>query len=378
MKNFKVGFPIASVWFGALVGTSLLTGVFGTVYFAPYGGAWSLILVLITTLISVVVSYFAMETIRRNKAYDFGTLTKAWYGKYSLVFGILIDLYMLISTFTGAGSMVATMGGILNQLFGIPEWTGFIVLAIVASILAIFGAKAVRAAGSVMSVLLIAGLFIITGTVIYVSRGNWGTILTNWTPMEGYSIGTGIRKAAILGGYGCGICLTFCSVSQNVETKRHSLAFFVCSLVMIFGAYLLSSLMVQPFISDCINENIPVLSVITNNFGKAAGIGTAIYTITMFLAIVSSAVPAMLACTARVDRYYPRTGKFANPVVRNVITAAIYWIAALLFSLLGLKTIVGGVYTYLGYICIALVVVPTIIIQPIKWAKEKKAAATEM
>lgn len=39
-SSFKTAFPIASAWFGALVGPSMVSGVYALVYFAPYG-AWA-------------------------------------------------------------------------------------------------------------------------------------------------------------------------------------------------------------------------------------------------------------------------------------------------------------------------------------------------
>lgn len=43
---FKVGFPIGAVFFGSLVGPSMVSGIYSKVYLVPYG-MWGFVLSLI-------------------------------------------------------------------------------------------------------------------------------------------------------------------------------------------------------------------------------------------------------------------------------------------------------------------------------------------
>ena len=52
--TLRVAFPVASVWFGAVVGPSMVSGAFAIVYFAPYG-AWGVIFPMLAMAIAAVV-----------------------------------------------------------------------------------------------------------------------------------------------------------------------------------------------------------------------------------------------------------------------------------------------------------------------------------
>ena len=56
-SSFFVAFPVSSVYFGALVGPSMVSGAFAAVYFAPYG-AWGLILPLVTMGLAAFIVTF--------------------------------------------------------------------------------------------------------------------------------------------------------------------------------------------------------------------------------------------------------------------------------------------------------------------------------
>ena len=53
-NSFSVAFPIASVWFGALVGPSMVSGVFAAVYFMPYG-MWGLLLPFVSMAVASLI-----------------------------------------------------------------------------------------------------------------------------------------------------------------------------------------------------------------------------------------------------------------------------------------------------------------------------------
>ncbi len=53
-SNFVVGFPIGAVFFGSLVGPSMVSGIYSKVYLAPYG-AWAFVFALFFQLFRVLL-----------------------------------------------------------------------------------------------------------------------------------------------------------------------------------------------------------------------------------------------------------------------------------------------------------------------------------
>lgn len=377
LQDFKVGFPLASVWFGALVGPSLLTGVFGTVYFAPYGGAWSMLIMLASVLVAVTLIVFASEVTKRNQAYHFGAMSKAMYGKWDPILGTILNIYMLVSVLVGAGTVIATTSSLLQDLLGVSPLLGSVMMAALCTFLAAFGAKFVRAISSVMSVILIVGMALLVGIIVYFNHGSWGQILTSWVPADGYKVSAGFYGAVVLALYQSSFAMHLCSVEQTLKTKGHTIAFAISCVVLLFIAFCASTLMVLPYIPEVLPENIPLISIIQNHFGKLSAIGTVLYTVTMFFALVSSAVPIMQSCIARVDGWYPRKGLLNSVICRNVITGILFWVIALCVSFLGLKGIVSTVYSYLGYAAVPLIVIPCCFVLPIKRSRAKRRAALD-
>ncbi len=74
-SSFLVAFPVSSVYFGALVGPSMVSGVFAAVYFAPYG-AWGLILPLVTMGLAAFIVACGMIGVSHWGVYDYSSYAK--------------------------------------------------------------------------------------------------------------------------------------------------------------------------------------------------------------------------------------------------------------------------------------------------------------
>ena len=59
---FKVGFPIGAVFFGSLVGPSMVSGIYSKVYLVPYG-MWGFVFALFFPFISSIIIGFSAEFI---------------------------------------------------------------------------------------------------------------------------------------------------------------------------------------------------------------------------------------------------------------------------------------------------------------------------
>lgn len=378
LKDFKVGFPIASVWLGAMVGPSLLTGVFAMQYFAPYGGWTSILLMIFNVAISAIIVALAADIARRNKAYHFGDMSRAMYGKYNIIFGTLLNILMICSVLVNAAALLAVWKTLMFDVFGAPPIVGTISIIIVCTFLCIYGADIVRKASAIMTVILFIGMIALFGFSVWANWGNWSSILSNSTPVEGFTMGRGIWRAFVLGFYQTTIAMHLSAVQQTLETKQHTVAFGICSFLMILFAFCCTELIVLPYASELVTSgvSIPIYRVVTTKFGTYSKIGSIIYSITMFFAIISSFVPIIQSSISRFDPYYPKTGVFNNSRFRYFISVVLFWIIAIFVSKVGLTALIGKAWLYLGYVSLPLIVIPCVIL-PLKLRREERISDSE-
>lgn len=367
---FKIAFPVSSVWFGALVGPSMISGAFATVYFAPYG-IWGVVLLPFLSMgLAALIIGMGAEVARRYQVYNYSSYAKQLYGKCSKFLTPIMEVYMIIAMIVGGSAVVAMGSTFLNQLIGAPMIAGAIVMALISIALVLWGAKLVRASSAIMSVIMIGGMLVLT--VFAVSNHPQGlqTVLQNRQPFEGFHLLAGVSGAFALGFSNACNALTLCAVEQEVVHKKHSLAIGITSFLMNSLAFIVSTLLVLPYCPEVLLEQVPTLSVIQNFLAVKAPWLPTVYMITMFLALLSSGAPQLHAVAARVEGLYPQKGMLKNRAWRNLVTGILYFGCCIAISQLGLRTIISQGYSLLGYLAIPLIAIPICIIMPIRAKRE--------
>lgn len=372
---FKIAFPVSSVWFGALVGPSMISGAFSIVYFAPYG-IWGLLLPLVAMGSAAVIVGMGAEVARRHKVYDYHSYTKCIYGTntFGRILCIIMEIYMIIAMIVG-GSSVMAMGGIfLHDLLGINTIWGSIVMAVISIVLVLWGAKLVRTASTVMSVIMVIGMVLLTAFAVYCNPDELNTVISTGYMSEGANIWAGLWAALLLGLSNACNALTLSSVEQKLTHKKHSTAVGICSFILNSLAFIIEVIMVLPYCMDpeVLAQSVPVLYIVENFLRAYAPWLPTVYMITMFFGLVSSGAPQLHAVAARLKPIYPNKGIFKNDKWRNLVTGLIYFLICILISQFGLRAIISEGYTMLGYLAIPLLVIPICILMPLRWRKERK------
>lgn len=372
-KNFlpavKVAFPVASVWFGAVVGPSMVSGAFAIVYFAPYG-AWGIIFPMLAMAIAAVVIGMGANIARRFQAYEYNEYSRKLYGHFSKVLSPILEIYMLIAMCVGGSAVIAMSSVFLKDLFGLPELAGAITMAIVCIVLVLWGDVLVRYASSVMSVVMIAGLIILAVLIISQRSETMAEIIGEWYVPEDANVKSGTAGAFALGLSNCCNALTLSSVEQKVKKSGECAAIGILSFIMSSMAFILSTLMVLPYCPEALTDTIPVLNIIKQYLITDVPWLHLVYVITMILALISSGVPQLHAVASRLDKIYPQ--KWKSKIRKNALSGVFYFAVCIVVSFLGLQTIINYGYSFLGYAAIPLLAVPICIIWPIRWKKEKK------
>lgn len=356
-SSLKIAFPVSSVWFGALVGPSMISGAFSIVYFAPYG-IWGLLLPLAAMGTAATIIGMGSEVARRHKLYDYHSYTKCLYGTNSIgkILCIIMEIYMLFAMVVG-GSSVMAMGGIfLNDLLGVHQVWGSVLMAALSIVIVLWGAKLVRATSSVMSVIMVTGMILLTVFAIYFNPAGFQDMFSAERVVQHPPIAAGIWNALLLGLSNACNALTLCSVEQTLTEKRHSAAVGICSFILNSTAFIIETLAVLPYCTDpnVLSHSVPVLYIVSNFLSGYAPWLPAVYMITMFFGLVSSGAPQLHAVATRMKPYYPNKTFFKNDKTQHFITGIIYFAVCIAISQLGLRTIISQGYSLLGYLAMPL------------------------
>ena len=126
--TLRVAFPVASVWFGAVVGPSMVSGAFAIVYFAPYG-AWGVIFPMLAMAIAAVVIGMGANIARRFQAYEYNLYSKKLYGRFAKILSPILEIYMLIAMCVGGSAVIAMRDVFFLEIYGIEEVAGAVIMS---------------------------------------------------------------------------------------------------------------------------------------------------------------------------------------------------------------------------------------------------------
>ncbi len=367
-SDFKVAFPVASVWFGALVGPSMISGAFSATYFAPYGVTGLLLAVLSMGLASFVIAMGA-EIVRREKTYSYSAFANVIYGNWRKALSPVLEVFMVIAMIVGGSAVVAMGGTFFAGLTGMPELVGAIIMSLVSIVLVLWGAGLVRASSGIMSVVMIVGMVLLSAFAMLSRREALAAALTSFRLPQGVSLAAGVTGAIALAFSNSCNALTLCAVEQNVSARSHSVAIGLCSMVLNSGAFILTTLLLLPYGSEVMADAVPTLTIVNTYLVEKAPWLPTVYMITMFLALLSSGAPQLHAVAARVVGLYPDKGFFKNRTMRNLTTGILYFALCILISFLGLRTIISKGYGMLGSLALPLIVIPVCVVMPLRYRR---------
>lgn len=370
----KVGFPIGAVFFGSLVGPSMVSGIYSKVYLVPYG-MWGFVFSLFFPLICGTIIGFSAELVRRNKVYDYNSFCRVLYGRLSFICTPIMEVYMLMAQVLTLASVVTMGGSMLHSLFGIPNLLGTLILAAICLLLVLWGAELVRKAASIMCIVLVIGFSFLAIFAVQIRWDTFSLMISSWYIPEEANLTMGLWNAVLFGFSGACNGMVLCSLMQKVEAKRHSFFTGLWSFLLSSFVLFMEVLVILPYIPDVLLSEIPTLWIIDHWLVAKLSWLPMLYHIIMFFALITSGVPANQAIITRAQKILPQRGILKHDMVSKAVVGVCFLIIVLLVSRLGLTTIVSKGYSSLGAIGIPLIAIPTCIIMPVKWYMEKKKAA---
>lgn len=117
-NDFRVAYPVAATFFGIIVGPAMASGAYAVTYYSKFGAA-ALWLPLVTLAVIGIEFFFGLNFARANKLYDWGSFSKALYGKYHKIINPLYAFYMIIFGFVSMAVMFSMGAQIFMDVLGV-------------------------------------------------------------------------------------------------------------------------------------------------------------------------------------------------------------------------------------------------------------------
>ncbi|MCI9146743.1 MAG: hypothetical protein HFG73_00540 [Hungatella sp.] len=368
-SSFLVAFPVSSVYFGALVGPSMVSGAFAAVYFAPYG-AWGLVLPLVTMGLAAFIVTCGMIGISRWKVYDYSSYARKLYGPLSPVLSPLLEIFLVLAMIVGGSSVIAMGGTFFNSLLGMPVFLGAVLMALISSLLVLWGANLVRKSSTFMTIVLVVGFFLLVVFAAGTKAQRLSAIISRWETPAGIGFLSGVVPALSLGLSHASNALTLSSVSQNILTRKDAVMVGLISFVLNSSAFIACTVLILPYCPEALAESVPNLYIINTFLIERVPWLPVVYSVVMFFGLASSGAPQLHAVASRVLPLYPASWKMKD-LTKNIISSVIYMTVCIAISFLGLRTIISAGYGLLGSLAVPLIVIPLCIVMPVRLYKER-------
>lgn len=351
-SGIPVFLGIASVWFGAHAGPGVASGKQTAVYFSAFG-KWGLITPIIAMGVLALCIYYGIEYARIKGLKNFRQLTDSLFHPYEKLFSTFFEITFIATVLMVIGGCYATGAEILYQYIGLPVGIATIILGAITILLSMYGANLVRASSTFMTIFIILsiGLIVVLGLLSPEAdfSGQWETVSFSGAPF-----GMAAIMAVVYAGFqSAGNIANAVSVSGGLESRKESkkaaITGLILNVLLIEGIALL--LFAYP---ESLVEDLPNYFVVTK-------VGNPIlvfaYVLMVLLAVLSTTVSFTFSVVARYRQYFPiqeeRKKDFTITLILTIVTLAV--------SSVGLDAIVSQGYKYLGYACIPIVIIPTIL-----------------
>ena len=372
-STLSIAIGMACVWMGTHFGPGVASGTQILIYWVKYG-IWGPIASILAMGLLGYCIYCSAEFSRIYKTYNYADWTKK-------VWGINWIVYLLYFSFisvmlTALGGSLSAIGNLLNSQFGLNYWAGVGAVIICAGLLCAYGAKLVARASSYMMYLVIAVL-----AVIIIMCASTGKLHLGQAIADASAGNIAGVSPSFLGAIWSGII--YASFQANVIGNISSIAptlpdrktTKLGAVIGVFGNALMLVALSLFFLSATTIENYDVLDTAANPlpfYGTLTALGFSglklVYVITVFIAVLSTAVGFSFGAVARYSKLYRKADE--NAPVKDGLLVVVLLIACAAASKIGIVKLVSTGYTILGYLNLPLLIFPAIYLANRKISKK--------
>ena len=362
-SKMPVAVGVAFVWFTTQFGGGFASGAQLIQYFVAFG-IWALITPILAQAIGAVFQWYALRHAKKHNTYDYRSFNDSFYGKFAPIFSNLYEIVYIILLCLAPSVTFATGGSTMEELTGLPYMLCTLIIGAFIFLITIYGTNIVRKAASTLSVIIIVGLLI-----VYIPNiiANWGNISTNIGAMAANPApaGPALWQCFIYGAFqlaSIGLLVQHAEPFSSTKEAKTSMiyGFFVNAGIIMLSTLGMIAIVNNP---DLTTSSVPILLLVRGGVGSS--FMTPIISILIILGAISTAVNMIAGVIQRVTNAYekPEVREKANgkPTKLTIITGIGFTLLAFGIAQFGLLPLVQKGYGYLGYVTIAVIVIPYII-----------------
>lgn len=363
-KYMPVTVGVAFVWFTTQFGGGFASGAQLFQFFIVFG-IWTLITPVLAQLMSAIFQWYALRYAKRHDLYDYRSFNDSFYGKFAPIFSNLYEIVYIVMLCLAPSVAFATGGSTMVALTGLPYFLCTLVIGVFIFLVAVLGTDFVRKAASTLSVVIILGLLIVYIPNIVVQ---WDVIVANigtYASMKA-PIGPALWKCFIYASFQLASIGLLVQHAKPFESEKDAKTSMIYGFIVNSGIIFISTLGLMAVVnnSGIEKEAIPILTLVQNGVGSS--FMTPIISTLIILGAVTTAVNMIAGIvnriTARFEKEQPdNTNGKTKPSKLSIITTALFVILAFSIAQFGLLPLIKVGYGYLGYITIAIIIIPFII-----------------
>jgi uncharacterized membrane protein YkvI len=374
--SFAGAFAVASVLFSSHAGGGFATGNQATQYYVQYGWYAPFMAILAMALLTLTIrECIIMYNTRGLTSYK--QLFQTLYHPFDKM-SVLFDIYFYTMVLCAVGAVIAGAASLLNKTYGIPYIYSVLTVGSILMVLTIFGAAIVAKASTIMSIGILTSCAIIFVLGI---NAKMPEIANIFVLREGSAnIGKGILKAFTYAGFQSVVIPTMISCGKTLKNPKevsHSMliAFIINSVALVLSVIMLLGWYTE--FTQAGETTLPSL-FITKQLGKTYIFWA--YNICLFLCFISTGVTTIYGFVDKFEKAKMLSG-INKVIVRRIIVSCFIMFLSMGISMVGLDKIIKYGYGYMGYLGIAIIIVPFLTVgvyKNRKYIKNQNGKSTEI
>ena len=362
-NKMPVAIGVAFVWFTTQFGGGFASGAQLIQYFVSFG-IWTLTTPILAQAIGAIFQWYALRYAKKHDTYDYKSFNDSFYGKFAPVFSNLYEIVYIMLLCLAPAVAFATGGSTMQELTGLPYMVCTVIIGAFIFLITMYGTDLVRKAASTLSVIIIVGLL-----VVYIPNiiAQWGNITSNISSMaaEAAPAGPAMWSCFIYSAFQLASIGLLVQHAQSFKSEKEAKTSMIYGFIVNAGIIFLSTLGMIAIVDNpaLSTANVPILILIRDGVGSS--FMTPIISILIILGSISTAVNMIAGVVQRVTNSFekPEVREKANgkPTKMTIFTALGFTILAFGIAQFGLLPLVKKGYGYLGYVTIAVVIIPYVI-----------------
>ncbi len=365
--SFTGAFAVACVLFGSHAGGGFATGNQATQYYVRYGWTAPIMAVIAMALLTLTIrECIIMYNSRSLSSYK--ELFQALYHPYDKL-SVLFEIYFYTMVVCAVGAVIAGAASLLNKTYSIPYAYAVISVGVLLLAMTIFGASMVSRASTVMSV----GILASCAVIFILGIGAKAPEISHIFAVRGNTnVGRGILNAFTYAGFQSVVIPTMISCGKTLKNPKDVSKSMIISFVINSIALVMSIIMLLGWYTEFTQageSTLPTL-YITGQLGKPYVFWA--YNICLFLCFISTGVTTIYGVVEKFEKVEILSG-INNIFVKRIVVSCLIMIISMGISMIGLDKIIKYGYGYMGYLGIAIIIIPFLTIGAYKNRKYLKS-----